>query len=174
MTGLKGKMTHFELLQSYVHAYPIMTKGWRVQMLTIVVIQKCVESYKNIIDSHYINQLWFILRVILLWHSMEAVAFFTPCPRPYFSLLALSCLVSSIERLSLHGSPNWKIMDLINWSLNAIDTIFSTRSLGSGEPVVLTGRSQPAIRWRVGEVANHVSSGSFRGGHWRYTYSEPW
>ncbi len=26
-------------------------------------------------------------------------------------------------------------MDLINWSLSAIDTIFSTRSLGSGEPV---------------------------------------
>ncbi len=25
-------------------------------------------------------------------------------------------------------------MDLINWSLNAIDTIFSTRSSGSGEP----------------------------------------
>ncbi len=25
-------------------------------------------------------------------------------------------------------------MDLINWSLNATDTIFSTRSLGSGEP----------------------------------------
>ncbi len=25
-------------------------------------------------------------------------------------------------------------MDLINWSLNAIDTIFSTRKLGSGEP----------------------------------------
>ncbi len=25
-------------------------------------------------------------------------------------------------------------MDLINWSLNAIDTIFSTRSTGSGEP----------------------------------------
>jgi len=25
-------------------------------------------------------------------------------------------------------------MDLINWSLNAIDTLFSTRSLGSGEP----------------------------------------
>ncbi len=71
---------------------------------------------------------------LLLWHSTEAVAFFTPRPRPYFSLLALSCLVSSIERLSLHGSPNWNIMDLINWSLNAIDTIFSSRSLGSGEP----------------------------------------
>ncbi len=46
----------------------------------------------------------------------------------------MSCHVSSIERLSLHCSSNWKIMDLINWSLNAIDTIFSTRSLGSGEP----------------------------------------
>ncbi len=31
--------------------------------------------------------------------------FFTPCPRPYFPCL-LACLVSSIERLSLHGSPN--------------------------------------------------------------------
>ncbi len=27
-------------------------------------------------------------------------------------------------------------------------------------------RSQPAIRWRVGEVTNRVSGGSFRGGHW--------
>ncbi len=30
-------------------------------------------------------------------------------------------------------------MDLINWSLNAIDTIFSRRSLGSGEPVCPDG-----------------------------------
>ncbi len=58
---------------------------------------------------------------------------------PLFSLLASFCLVSSIERLSLHSSPNGKIMDLINWSLNAIDTIFSTRSLGSGEPVCPDG-----------------------------------
>ncbi len=42
---------------------------------------------------------------LLLWHSTEAVAFFTPRPRPYFPCL-LSCLVSSIERLSLHCSPN--------------------------------------------------------------------
>ncbi len=41
---------------------------------------------------------------LLLWHSTEAV-FFTSRPRPYFSCL-LPCLVSSIERLSLHGSPN--------------------------------------------------------------------
>ncbi len=80
--------------------------------------------------------------------------FFTPCPRPYFPCL-LSCLVSSIERLSLHGSPNWKIMDLINWSLNAIDTIFSTRSLGSGEPdfpdgTFAAGYTMDAWeRWRI-------------------------
>jgi len=32
-----------------------------------------------------------------------------------------------------------KTMDLINWSLNAIDTIFSTRSSGSGEPACPAG-----------------------------------
>ncbi len=90
----------------------------------------------------------------LLWHSTEAVAFFTPRPRPYFPCL-LSCLVSSIERLSLHGSPNWKIMDLINWSLSAIDTIFSTRSLGFGEPVCPDGTFAAGYtmdaweRWRI-------------------------
>ncbi len=63
--------------------------------------------------------------------SLPILALYFPC--------LLSCLVSSIERLSLHGSPNWKIMDLINWSLNAIDTIFSTRSLGLGEPVCPDG-----------------------------------
>ncbi|MGL5119207.1 MAG: hypothetical protein ACRC7H_08400, partial [Plesiomonas shigelloides] len=42
------------------------------------------------------------------------------------------CLASSHLLTALQ---TWKIMDLINWSLNAIDTIFSTRSLGSGEPV---------------------------------------
>ncbi len=30
-------------------------------------------------------------------------------------------------------------MDLINWSLSAIDTIFSRRSLGSGEPICPDG-----------------------------------
>ncbi len=50
----------------------------------------------------------------------------------------------------------------INWSLNAIDTI---ETWVSGNLTALTERSHPAIRWRVGEVANHVSCGSFRGGH---------
>ncbi len=71
---------------------------------------------------------------------------------PLFSLLALlSRLFSSIERLSLH----WKCMDLINSSLNAIDTIFSTRSLGSGEPDCPDGTSAAGYtmdaweRWRI-------------------------
>ncbi len=59
-------------------------------------------------------------------------------------------------------------MDLINWSLSAIDTIFSTRSLGSGEPVCPDGtfaagytrdawRSGKSCVWRL-----------FRGGRWGY------
>ncbi len=46
-------------------------------------------------------------------------------------------------------------MDLINWSLNAIDTIFSTRSLGSGEPVCPDGTFAAGYtmdaweRWRI-------------------------
>ncbi len=61
---------------------------------------------------------------------------FTLPSSPFFLPACFFCLVSYLlKRLSLHGSPNWKIMDLINWSLSAIDTIFSTRSLGSGEPV---------------------------------------
>jgi len=37
-------------------------------------------------------------------------------------------------------------MDLINWSLSTIDTIFSRRSLGSGEPTCPDGTSRPDIR----------------------------
>ncbi len=46
-------------------------------------------------------------------------------------------------------------MDLINWSLNGIDTIFSSRSLGSGEPVSPDGTFAAGYamdvweRWRI-------------------------
>ncbi len=46
-------------------------------------------------------------------------------------------------------------MDLINWSLNAIDTIFSSRSLGSGEPACPDGTFAAAYTmdawesWRI-------------------------
>ncbi len=50
-------------------------------------------------------------------------------------------------------------MDLINWSLSAIDTIFSTRSLGSGEPVCPDGTFAAGYtrdaweRWQIGCLA---------------------
>ncbi len=60
-------------------------------------------------------------------------------------------------------------MDLINWSLSAIDTIFSTRSLGSGEPVCPDGTFAAGYtrdaweRWQIVCLA-----ALFRGGRWRY------
>ncbi len=93
---------------------------------------------------------------------------------PYFPCL-LSSIVWSIERLSLHCSSNWEIMALINWSLNAIDTIFSTRKLGSGEPACPDGTFAAGYtmdaweRWRIVCLALLP---------WRTlktsTYSEPW
>ncbi len=87
--------------------------------------------------------------------------FFSPRPHAY-----LPCFVplSRIERLSLHCSPNWKIMDLTNWSFNAIDTIFGFRGTWLPRRNVRSG----LYDGRVGEVANRVSCGSFCGGHWRY------
>ncbi len=92
-----------------------------------------------------------LFRNLYLWHSTEAVAFFS---LPVLTLI-FPALLPCIERLSLHCSPNWKIMDLINWSLNAIDTIFSMRSLGSGEPVCPDGTFAAGYtmdaweRWRI-------------------------
>ncbi len=101
--------------------------------------------------------------------------FFSPSS-PLFSLLAL-CLVSShLLRDSLCiALQTEKIMDLINWSLNAM-TPSSRREawvLGTWLPW------RNVCSWlhdgRVERVAYRVSSCSFRGGHWRYlTYSEPW
>ncbi len=69
----------------------------------------------------------------------------------------LPCLVRDSLCTALQTKILW-----INRSLNAIDTI---ETWVSGNLTALTERSQPAIRWRVGEVANRVSGGSFRGGH---------
>ncbi len=70
----------------------------------------------------------------------------------------LPCLVRDSLCTALQTKILW-----INWSLNAIDTM---ETWVSGNLTALTERSQPAIRWRVGEVANRVSCSSFRGGHW--------
>jgi len=53
-------------------------------------------------------------------------------------LHVLSCPVSNFDA-SLRIALKIKIMELINWSLNAIDRIFSTRSSGPGEPVCPDG-----------------------------------
>ncbi len=114
---------------------------------------------------------------IFIWHSsfQSSLAlngggriFFTPCPRPYFPCL-LACLVSSIERLSLHCSPNWKnygfdqLVSQRNWH-HLLD-----EKLGFGG-TWLPWRNVRSWLYdgRVGEVADRMSSGSFRGGHWRY------
>ncbi len=99
-----------------------------------------------------------VVITLLFWLSTEAVAF-SPRPHPY-----LPCFAPlSRERLSLLCTALQTKILWINWSLNAIDTI---ETWVSGNLTALTERSQPAIRWRVGEVVNRVSCSSFRGGHW--------
>ncbi len=133
------------------------------------VFSSRMYNNNNINNNNYIttcpraNLLHFWGEISMQGSPLSAFYFGTQRKRSHFSLpvltlifpCLLSCLVSSIERLSLHGSPNWKIMDLIKWSLNAIDTIFSTRSLGSGEPVCPDGTFAAGYtmdaweRWRI-------------------------
>ncbi len=87
---------------------------------------------------------------------------------PLFSLLAL-CLISSIERLSLHCSANWKnygfdqLVSQHNWH-HLLD-----EKLGFGGTWLPWRNVRSWLHdGRVGEVADRVSRGSFRGGHWRY------
>ncbi len=49
---------------------------------------------------------WKVNQTILVWLSTEAVAFFHSPSSLFFFPACFFCLVSSIERLSLHGSPN--------------------------------------------------------------------
>ncbi len=107
------------------------------------------------------TMLWRWKKPLSLWLSTEAVAFFSLPILSLFSLPACSLVSSCIvilERLSLHCSSkpqNWKIMDLINWSLNAIDTISRREARARGSLIVLT-ETYPAgytmdawDRWRI-------------------------
>ncbi len=105
--------------------------------------------------------------VLLLWHSTEAVAFFSPRP-PLFSLLALQYCLIYWETLSalFFKLRNYGFDQLVSqryWH-HLLDKKLGFRG------TCLPGRNVRS--WlhdgRVGEVANRVSSGSFRGGHWRY------
>uniref|UniRef100_A0A3Q2V2L6 SRCR domain-containing protein n=1 Tax=Haplochromis burtoni TaxID=8153 RepID=A0A3Q2V2L6_HAPBU len=83
----------------------------------------------------------YVGRLLLL---TKAVTLFSSSSTPLASLLSLlyPCLVLCfLYYFSLEHSltvcslkPKRGIMDLINWSLNAIDILFSTRSLCLGEP----------------------------------------
>ncbi len=123
------------------------------RILCILYILRYLEDTVHSIETYNLNN-WTTCSLALLWHSTEAVAFFTPRPRPYFPCLLF--VSSHLLRDSLCTAlQTGKIMDLINWSLNAIDTIFSTRSLGSGEPdcpdgTFAAGYTMDAWeRWRI-------------------------
>ena len=64
---------------------------------------------------------------------------YLPSPLSFLLFLhVLSCLVSNFGA-SLRIALKIKIMELVHWSLNALDRIFSMRSSGSGEPVCPDG-----------------------------------
>ncbi len=80
---------------------------------------------------------------------------------PSSPLSSLLCSLVSWETLSALLSK------LKYYGLTSLLMQLTLSKLGfRGNLTDLTERSQPAIRWRVGEVANRVSCGSFRGGHW--------
>ncbi len=93
----------------------------------------------------------------LLFGSQRGGRFLSPSS-PLSSLL---CSLVSWETLSALLSK------LKDYGLTGLLMQLTLSKLGfRGNLTALTERSQRAIRWRVGEVANRVSCGSFRGGHW--------
>ncbi len=113
----------------------------------------------------YLHVYIYIHILPLLWHSTEAVAFFTPRPRPYFPCL-LCCLVSShLLRDSLCTALQTEKLWIWSTGLSTQLTSSSRRETWvRGNLTALTERSQLATRW----TRDRVSGGSFRGGHWRY------
>ncbi len=114
---------------------------------------------------------WILSRIsFLVWLSTEAVAFFHSPVLPFFPpcLLLLSRLIHLLKRLSLHGSPNWKIMDLINWSLSAM-TSLNEKSGFWGTRLFPTGTFAAGYTRDAWEKWQSVwSGGSFRWGRWGY------
>ncbi len=126
--------------------------------------------------QYIFNGIFFIIEGQHHWYQYYCFFFGTQRRRSHFfhspsspllSLLALlSCLVSYLLRDSLHCSPNWKLW-IWSTGLSTQLTPSSRREAWvRGNLTALTERSQLATRWT--RVADRVSSGSFRGGHWRY------
>ncbi|MED6253086.1 hypothetical protein ATANTOWER_022103 [Ataeniobius toweri] len=91
---------------------------------TLHTIARVVEENKNNIMNEQMNELFFLLPV-------EEDAFL--CHPPISALLQLCVLSSFLEPLFAY-LPKFRVMDLVSWSLNAIDQIFLTRRQGEGEP----------------------------------------
>ncbi len=110
--------------------------------------------------------------LILVWHSTEVVALdFTPHPTLFFFLSACFCCLVS---LSIEKTPSARLSKLENYGF---DQLVSQRDwyhlLNEKSGFWGTCLSRRDVRGRiyegcVGEVANRVSGGSFRGGRWRY------
>ncbi len=109
---------------------------WDVTRASVCVVK---ENAHHPFIHKYDQALWVNAHHSRLAFNGGSRLFSLSRPPLFSSLLASSVSSHLLKRLSLHGSPNWKIMDLINWSLSEIDTIFSRRSLGSGEPVCPDG-----------------------------------
>lgn len=117
------------------------------------------------------HQIIILLQYFYFYYGNNKVGFYTP------DQLLCPCLVSSNsnpQRVSFLFSLR-RITDLINWSLNAVDSLCSMRSLGSEEPkcpggtfparyMMDGGRSGTSCAWRDCLLRTLKTS----------TYSEPW
>ena len=128
---------------------------------TVVEILAVAEEMEATANSHFLlHHIESFTEIIAMISapstllSTKEVAFYLPLLPLTFPAWLLSyglVLCPILERLSAPLSY-LTIMDLISWSLNAIDTIFSTRSSGSGEPDCPAGTLQLATRWTRGRV----------------------
>ncbi len=106
--------------------------------------------------------------MLLLWHSIGGGRIFHSPSSPLFSLLALLSRLIYWETLSalLSKLKNYGFDQLVsqrNWH-HLLD-----EKLGFGGTWLPWRNVRSWLHdGRVGEVADRVSSGSFRGGHWRY------
>ncbi len=108
-----------------------------------------------------------LVSLLFSFGSTEAVAFFTPRPS-LFSLLALQYCLIYWETLSalLFKLRNYGFDQLV--SQGYWHHLLDEKSGFWGTCLPWRDVCSWVYDGRVGEVVNRVSSGSFRGGHWRY------
>ncbi len=104
----------------------------------------------------------------LYWHSTEVVAFFHSLSSPLFSLLA------RLSRLIYWETLSARLSKLKDYGFDQLVSQCNWHHLLVEKPAFwgtwLPWRNVHSWLYdgRVGEVVNRMSSGSSRGGHWRY------